>query len=154
MLTVPFAFSAEQIGPAFTDTFKERVLQIRKKNASHMVESLDGLFIPIDPQRYYSVMTLLGNAIFGRISNLAGARRKQIEKIVVEVFFEHGLRRLAAQSITDLETTHGGDNLPAVFRERIAFSRAGIKKPDILILDNALASHCLLYTSPSPRDRG
>ena len=37
--------------------------------------------------------------------------------------------------------THSGDNLPAVFRERIAFSRAGIKKPDILILDNALASH-------------
>ena len=141
MLTVPFAFSAEQIGPAFTDTFKERVLQIRKKNASHMLESLGGLFIPIDPQRYYSVMTLLGNAIFGRISNMAGARRKQIEKIVVEVFFEHGLRRLAAQSIYDLETTHGGENLPAVFRERIAFSRAGIKKPDILILDNALASH-------------
>ena len=37
LLTVPFAFSAEQIGPAFSDNFKERVLHIRKKNASHMV---------------------------------------------------------------------------------------------------------------------
>ena len=141
LLTVPFAFSAEQIGPAFTDSFKERVLTIRKKSADHMVESLNGLFEPIDPQRYYSVMTLLGNAIFGRISNMAGARRKHIEDVVLEVLQEHGLWRLAAQSVYDLETTPGGDNLPAVFRERLAFSRAGIKKPDILILSNALASH-------------
>ena len=141
LLTVPFAFSAEQIGPAFSDNFKERVLHIRKKNASHMVESLDGLFEPIDPKSYYSVMTLLGNAIFGRISNMAGARRKKIEDIVVEVLREHGLWSLAAQSIYDLETTPGGANLPAVFRERLAFSRAGIKKPDILILSNVLASH-------------
>jgi len=141
LLTVPFAFSAEQIGPAFSDNFKERVLHIRKKNASHMVESLDGLFEPIDPNSYYSVMTLLGNAIFGRISNMAGARRKHIEDVVVEVLHEHGLWRLAAQSVYDLETTPGGDNLPHVFRERLAFSRAGIKKPDVLILSNALASH-------------
>lgn len=141
ILTVPFAFSAEQIGPAFSEEFKERVLQIRKKNADHMLQALDGSFETIDPQRYIPVMTLLGNAIFGRISNMAGAREKLIEDIVVDVLSEHGLRRLAAQSIFDVATSTGGDNLPVVFRERVAFSRAGIKKPDILILGNALASH-------------
>ena len=54
---------------------------------------------------------------------------------------EHGLRGLVAQSIFDLPTTPGGDNIPSVFRERISFSRAGIKKPDILILQNAMANH-------------
>ncbi len=141
MLTVPFAFSAEQIGPIFSEEFKERVLQIRMKNAAHMVEELEGLFQTFDPQRYIPVMTVLGNAIFGRISSMAGAREKLIEDIVVEVLSEHGLRRLAAQSIYDLVTAQGGENLPTVFRERAAFSRAGIKKPDILILNNALASH-------------
>ncbi len=141
MLTVPFAFSAEQFGPAFSDDFKERVLEIRKASAQRLVSQLEGLFEPIDPQRYFPVMTVLGNTIFGRISNMAGGREKQIEDIVVEVIKEAGLRRLAAQSIFDVDTTPGGENLPAVFRERIAFSRAGIKKPDILILGNALASH-------------
>lgn len=141
MLTVPFAFSAEQIGPAFSEAFKERILQIRKKSSSEMVAKLDGLFRPIDPQHYLPVMTVLGNAIFGRVSNMAGAREKLIEDTVVDVLKEHGLRRLVAQSIYDLATAQGGENLPAVFRERIAFSRAGIKKPDILILRNALASH-------------
>lgn len=141
MLTVPFAFSAEQIGPAFSENFKERVLQIRMKNAAHLVQKLDGLFETIDPKRYIPVMTVMGNAIFGRISSMAGARETLIEDVVVDVLSEHGLRRLAAQSIYDLVTTQGGENLPAVFRERVAFSRAGIKKPDIFILGNALASH-------------
>ncbi len=141
MLTVPFAFSAEQMGPAFSDAFKERILEIRMKSAADMVAKLDGLFRPIDPQHYLPVMTVLGNAIFGRVSNMAGAREKLIEDIVVDVLREHGLRRLVAQSIYDLATTQGGENLPAVFRERVAFSRAGIKKPDILILRDALASH-------------
>lgn len=71
---------------------------------------------------------------------LAGAREKQVEDTVIAVINENGLQRLAAESIYDLSTSAGGQNLPAVFRERIAFSRASIKKPDILILHNSLAS--------------
>jgi len=141
MLTIPFAFSAEQIGPAFGEDLKDKVLSIRKKNAAGMLERMDGLFETIDPDRYIPVMSLLGNAIFGRISNMAGAREKQVAEVVAEVLKDHELRRLAAQSIFDVETSSGGENLPAVFRERIAFSRAGIKRPDVLILGNALASH-------------
>ena len=48
---------------------------------------------------------------------------------------------MVAQSVFDIVTTQGGENLPSVYRERAAVSRAGIKKPDILILGNALASH-------------
>lgn len=141
LLTVPFAFSAEQIGPAFGESFKQRVLQIRKTSAPQMVEALEETFEPLNPDNYIPVMTVLGNALFGRISRVAGAREKMIEDLVVEVLNEQGLRRLVAELIYDLETSTGGDNLPAVFRERIAFSRAGIKKPDILILGNTLVSH-------------
>ncbi len=141
ILTVPFAFSAEQIGPSFSDEFKQRVLDIRKSNAAQLVAELDGLFETIDPDKYIDVMTLMGNAIFGRISGMAGAQEKSIEDVVVDVINENGLQRLVAESIHDLVTTSGGDNLPTIFKERVAFSRAGIKKPDILILSNSLASH-------------
>jgi len=141
MLTLPFAFSSEQIGPAFTDEFKARILEIRKKNAAHMVEEFGGLFETLDPTKYVPVMSLMGNAIFGRVSDMAGSQVKKIEDVVVDVLSENGLRRLAAQSIYDVETSQGGENLPVSFRERISISRAGIKKPDILILENAIASH-------------
>ena len=141
MLTVPFAFSAEQIGPAFSEQFKDRVLGVRKTDSKQMVDALGGLFKSIDQSEYIPVMTLLGNVLFGRISTLAGAREKQVEDVIVAVIKEHGLQRLVAESIYDLATSSGGRNLPAVFRERIAFSRASIKKPTILILQNSLASH-------------
>jgi len=141
ILTVPFAFSAEQIGPAFGDEFKQRVMDIRKTKANQLVKELDGLFETIDPDKYMAVMTLMDNALFGRISEMAGAKAKAIEDIVVDIISENGLRRLAAESIHDLVTSSGGDNLPTIFKERVAFSRAGIKKPDILILSNSLASH-------------
>ena len=121
MMTVPFAFSAEQMGPAFSETFKQRVLEIRKENAAQMVEEMGTLFETLDPEKYIPIMTLMGNALFGRISELAGAREKVIEDIIVDVLSKHGLRRLASQSIYDLETSSGGVNLPAVFRERLAF---------------------------------
>ncbi|MBX2839734.1 MAG: cyclic nucleotide-binding domain-containing protein, partial [Gammaproteobacteria bacterium] len=141
ILTVPFAFSAEQIGPAFSDDFKQRVLDIRKTNADQLVKELDSLFETIDPDKYMDVMTIMDNALFGRISGMAGAQAKSIEDIIVDVISENGLRRLVAESIHDLVTSSGGDNLPTIFKERVAFSRAGIKKPNILILSNSLASH-------------
>ncbi len=148
LLTVPFAFSAEQIGPVFKESFKDRVLEIRKSKAARLIEEMDGLFEQIDPDKYQPVMSLLGNAIFGRISNMAGAREELVVDIVAQVLGENDLRRQTAQSIYDLKTGLSGANLPPVFRERAAFSRAGIKKPDIFILENALASH-----SPDERSK-
>jgi putative ABC transport system ATP-binding protein len=141
LMTVPFAFSAEQIGPAFDEAFKDRILEIRKKSADRILEEMGDLFARLDEQEYVPVMTVLGNAIFGRISGMPGARKQKIEDIVVEVINAHGCRRQVAQSIFDLEMGIGGANLPVVFRERAAISRAGIKKPDILILQSALTSH-------------
>ncbi len=142
LMTVPFAFSAEQIGPSFTDEFKARVLQIRRESSERLIlEMGDGLFERLDENTYTPIMSVLGNAIFGRISRMAGAREEQVIEIVMEVLTEQGLRLKLAECIYDVETGIGGANLPAVFRERASFSRAGIKRPDILILHDALASH-------------
>lgn len=141
LMTVPFAFSAEQIGPAFREEFKDTVLAVRKRSAAKLLESISDLFHEIQEDRYFPVMTVLGNAIYGRISRMAGAREKEVMDIVLDVIKKHDLQRDVAQSIFWLETSIGAENMPPVFRERMAFSRAGIKRPDIFILQNALASH-------------
>ncbi len=140
LLSVTFAFSAEQIGPVFKDEFKDLVLEVRRKSSARLIKQMPGHFEPITEDRYLPIMSVQGNAIFGRISDMAGARAEEVENIVVDVLTEHGLRLLAAHSIYDLRTVPGAENLPPVFRERAAFSRAAVKRPDILILENALAS--------------
>ncbi len=141
MITVPFLLSAEQIGPDFPEEYKERILAIRKSHGASLRERTGGLFVALDPDACMPRLTVLENAIFGRVSASAGAAADNVENEVAAIIEAHGLRRQVAATIYDLPTGLGGAKLPGVFQERAAFSRAGIKRPDILILDRALASH-------------
>ncbi|MEL6617310.1 MAG: ABC transporter transmembrane domain-containing protein [Pseudomonadota bacterium] len=141
LLTVPFAFTAEQIGPAFPESFKQEIVQIRKTNGAALREQSKNMFIPVAPENYLPRLTILENALYGRVSMVAGAKAEVIEDLVAELIVEAGLRRYVAETIFDISTGIGGTNLPTIFHERVAFSRAGIKRPDIMVLDRALASH-------------
>ena len=141
LLTVPFAFTAEQIGPGFPASFKEEILQIRKQKSAEMRERMKDLFVPVSMENYLPRLTVMENVLYGRISGMAGVQGELIEDIVVDLLDKHGLKRLVSETILDIRTGLGGANMASVFQERAAFSRAGVKKPDILILDNVLASH-------------
>ncbi|GAB4533740.1 MAG: ABC transporter ATP-binding protein [Ruegeria sp.] len=141
LLTVPFMLTAEQIGLSFPEEYKDKILKIRKTHADSLHQSFDGLFVKVGPDVYVPRLTVMENAIYGRVSLTAGSHDREIEDVVAEVLNEAGLRRRLAAIIYDLPTGLGGANLPTVFQERAAFSRAAIKRPDILILDKALASH-------------
>ena len=141
LLTVPFAFTAEQIGPAFPESFKKEIVDIRHRHSENLRSETQDLFIPISPENYLPRLTMLENALYGRISLVAGNKAEEIENVVAEVFKERGLRRQVAEIIFDIETGLGGTKIATIFQERAAFSRAGIKRPDVLILDKALASH-------------
>ena len=99
------------------------------------------MFGAVEPDTYRPRLTALENAIYGRVSMMAGARADQIENLVAKILDENGLRRQVAALIFDLPTGIGGASLPKIIQERAAFSRAGLQRPDILILDKALASH-------------
>ncbi len=141
LLTVPFAFTAEQIGPGFPESFKQEILEIRTQKGAEMRERMKDLFVPVAPENYLPRLTLLENVLYGRISAMAGVQGELIEDIVAQVIEEHGLKRQVAETVLDARIGLGGANMGDLFRERAAFSRAGIKRPDILILDQALASH-------------
>ncbi len=141
LLTVPFAFTAEQIGPGFPESFKEEILEIRAVKSSEMRERMKDLFVPVAPENYLPRLTLMENVLYGRISSVAGVQGELIEDIVAELIVEEGLKRYVSETVLDVPTGLGGSNLASIFQERAAFSRAGIKRPDILILDTALASH-------------
>ncbi|MES0824907.1 ABC transporter transmembrane domain-containing protein [Ruegeria sp. SCP11] len=141
LLTVPFLLTAEQIGPDFPQEYKDKILSIRKEQSERLQGALNGMFIPLSPDSYFPRLTVMENVLYGRVSMTAGAHAEEIEDLVAQAMNEAGLRRRAAATLFDLQTGLGGNNLPTVFQERAAFSRAGIKRPDILILDKALASH-------------
>lgn len=141
LLTVPFAFTAEQIGKAFPESFKREIVEIRRSSGAALRKQTDDFFVPIAPENYLPRLTVLENALYGRISMVAGLKGELIEDLVADVIKDEGLRRRVAETAFDIPTGLGGTNLPTIFHERAAFSRAGIKRPDVLVLDRALASH-------------
>ncbi|MEM9764709.1 MAG: cyclic nucleotide-binding domain-containing protein, partial [Pseudomonadota bacterium] len=141
LMTVPFRFSADQIGEAFPQKLKDRIMEIRGKRCLEMRELAGDLFEPLDEQRFSKGLTVLENALFGKVCVSGGAKAQKLRDVVSDVFIEEGLKRLVAELIYDASVGIGGSNLPPVATERMSFVRAAIKKPDVLLLDRALASH-------------
>jgi len=141
LLTIPFAFTAEQIGPAFPENFKQEILSIRKNKGALIREKARDLFTPITPDKYLPRMTVLENALYGRISAVAGLQADLVLDVVSDVFKSHGLHQAVAINALNFPTTLGGTNMPALFQERMSFARAAIKRPDVLIMNHSLAGH-------------
>lgn len=141
LASVPFLMSEDQIGTPFPERFKRRILAMRRETGPALQAQLGDLFIPITEDAYFPRLTVMENVLFGRLSLMAGAKAKQVEDLVADVLEEHGLRKRLALILYDLPAGIGGASLEPVFQERAAFTRAAIKRPDVLILDHALASH-------------
>lgn len=140
LLAVPFGISAEQIGPAFTEEMKAAILDLRQSHGAEMLQCLGDLFAPLAIDTFAPGLTVLENAMFGKISDAAGGRAEELRRIVADTLTEGGARDLVLQLIYDVPVALGGANLPALLAEPLSFTRATIKRPDILILDRALAS--------------
>lgn len=140
MMIVPFSISAEAIGPAFTEAMEARILSLRESHGFELLSTLGDLFVPLSDDRFAPGFTVLENAIFGRVSDAAGPRSEDLRKLVGDVLTEAGLGEAVVGLIFDLPVAVGGQGLGASFAEPLAFCRASIKKPDILILDEALSS--------------
>ncbi|WP_170770586.1 cyclic nucleotide-binding domain-containing protein [Ruegeria lacuscaerulensis] len=141
LLAVPVVISAEQIGPAFTDELKDRILELRHSHSQKLLETLHDVFVPLNADAFAPGLTVMENALFGKVSQIGGARSDEVRKLIVDVLDQNGARPLVVELIYDVPVALGGQNLPAVFAEPLSFTRATIKKPDILILDSALASY-------------
>lgn len=138
LLTVPFAFTAEQIGPAFPESFKKEILHIRRTNGEMLRDQARDLFVPVDKDTYLPRLTILENILYGRISSVAGLQGDLVQDVVTEVLEENELQQMISVILFDVTTTIGGTNLPAVFQERLAFGRAAIKRPDLLVFNQLL----------------
>lgn len=141
LLTVPSRISAQDIGPAFSDEMKTRIIELRRSHRQELMNVLDDVFDPLDVEQFTPGLTVVENALFGKISSDAGSRADEVRKLVGDVLMEAGVQQLVIELIYDVPIALSGANLPGIFAEPLSFTRATIKRPDILILDQALASY-------------
>ncbi|MEW9919994.1 ABC transporter transmembrane domain-containing protein [Marimonas sp. MJW-29] len=141
LLAVTFAISAERLGADFPQDIIERVLEIRVAHREALQASLSEVFSPISADAPVAGLTVLENALFGKIAETAGKNADALRQIVVDALYEANLDGLVLDLIFDMQLSLGGTNLPTLLTETLAISRATIKRPQVLILDNVLMSY-------------
>ncbi|MCP5089073.1 MAG: cyclic nucleotide-binding domain-containing protein, partial [Rhodobacteraceae bacterium] len=141
LLSIPCLLSAEQIGPVFREGVKDRIVSLRAGNQERLKNRLGGRYLPLDMAAFSPGLTVVENAIFGKFSNASKKKADTARELVSGMLLEAGLKRHVAELSYDEPTGIGGVNLPAPFAERLSFTRAAIKRPDILVMDRALSSY-------------
>ncbi|WP_390915263.1 ABC transporter transmembrane domain-containing protein [Pseudosulfitobacter sp. SM2401] len=141
LLAVPFVISAEKIGPAFPDEIVARVLDMRREHGPALQASMKDLFTPLVDDQPVAGLSVMENALFGKVSDGSGSRGDDLRRTVADVLQDADLNGLVLALIFDLPIPRGGANVPAMFAEPLAVSRATIKRPHVLILDSVLSSY-------------
>jgi len=138
---IAFRIKAMDIGAAFADELKARIVSMRQSHGEALRTALHDVVAPLDPQRFAVGQTVLENVLFGRIFATGAAKIEEIRKLATDILIKNGAEDLVIELIYDVPIGLGGTNLPAVFAEPLSLGRATIKRPDILIMEQALSSY-------------
>ena len=138
---LPFCFTAEQFGSVFSDELKDKIVGIRRNRKIGLGPWGERMFSEIGPDKFIEGITVLENLAFGKISMAGGAGIDQLHDLLGALIEEEGLKSEVAALIGDVPLTAGGTNISPTTHERISFVRAALRRPDILVMDQALQTH-------------
>jgi ABC-type multidrug transport system fused ATPase/permease subunit len=140
LLALPCVVSADQIGSIFENDLKKRIIDLRVSHAEILKDRMIETYHRLDSSQYADGLTVLENALFGKFAGENPARADQIREIVANTLKDNNLKRDVSALTYGEPTNLGGTNLPADIAEGIAFTRACLKRPNILVLNKILSS--------------
>ncbi|HEY7140399.1 MAG TPA: ABC transporter ATP-binding protein [Methylomirabilota bacterium] len=122
------------------EAFIGKVLAARRRFAEALPPELSASFVPYDRERYFADGTLLDNLLFGKVVATSSLAVKKVNAIVEEILEAEDLRGLVLEVGLDHHVGLFGGRLSLPQRQRMALARVLLKRPDILILDGAMAA--------------
>jgi putative ABC transport system ATP-binding protein len=139
LLALPFAITADDLGTSFPAGLDAALVEARKVHGPTLRALAGEAFLPIESGAFNHNLTVLDNLLSGTLSG-SEIDRRRVRSIVQEALMASGLAGDFILMIGETDAGLAGANLSPVARERLGFARAVIRKPDVLILDHALAS--------------
>jgi putative ABC transport system ATP-binding protein len=118
---------------------EDKLVQARRVFAENLPESLRGAIEFYDPEAYNSQASVQDNILFGRLVYGQAQGGQKIGRILAEVINGLKLRPRVIEVGLDYNVGSGGKRLSTAQRQRAALVRALLKRPLLLILNNALA---------------
>ncbi len=140
LLALPFRLIAARHRLGLIDEgFEGRVIEARRHFAAHLPQELKGAVEFFDPARYNSAATLQDNILFGKVVTGQAGALARITTAGRELLDDLGLRPLVVKIGLDFQVGVGGARLAVADRQKVALVRALLKRPALLVLDQAAA---------------
>ena len=141
LMTLPFRYIEARHRLGLIDADMEaRLLAARHAFASGLPESLRGAVEFYDFQRYNSAATLQDNILFGRPVYGQAQGEQRIGTLISDVLNELGLHNSVIEVGLEYNVGVGGKRLTATQRQKLGIARALIKRPQLLIVNEAVAA--------------
>lgn len=139
LLSLPFKLVAarHRLG-LIDDSMQQRLLKARKALAARFgTESPPVEFF--DPERYNPTVSIQDNILFGRLAYGKARSAVRIGELIGQVVDKLGLRRPIMEVGLDFQIGISGARLSAAQRQKLAIARCVLKRPDVLVVDEATA---------------
>jgi len=140
LMTLPFRYIEARHRLGLIDAeMEERILGARHAFAEGLPAGLRDAVEFYDFGRYNSAATLQDNILFGRLIYGQAQAGERIGTLIAEVLNELGMRDSVIEVGLEYNVGVAGKRLPATQRQKLGIARALIKRPQLLIVNEAVA---------------
>lgn len=141
LLSLPFKLipARHRLG-MLDDEIQARILEARAAFARDLPEDLQDSVAFFSADAYNAAASLQDNILFGKISYGQADSVARVGAVIGAVLDDLDLRATVIEVGLDFEVGIAGARLSAVQRQKIGIARALLRRPDILILNDAAAT--------------
>jgi putative ABC transport system ATP-binding protein len=140
LLALPFKMiSARHRLGLMDEAFEARILDARRYFAANLPPEMRGGVEFFDAERYNDAASLQDNILFGKVATGQAQASTRIGAVLHEVLEEQKLRPQVVSIGLGYQVGVGGARLSTADRQKLALARALLKRPAVLILDQAAA---------------